>query len=162
MSGAAGTGKSSSRPPRGGRGLKSLGWVFASSGITSPSPLRVSPQVTDEGICRAFSPHLARERATFSPREKAFPCGVGSPRPTWHYIKTCPLARTHQILRQHSPPLTLRKTQQGGSATAEPPCSTAQRIKLPRSSPWCRAACPTGCRSACRTIFGSARRCVRR
>ena len=29
------------------------------------------------GIFRAFSPHPARERATFSPREKAFPLRGG-------------------------------------------------------------------------------------
>ena len=35
-------------------------------------------------------------------------------------------------------------------------------IPQERSSPWCRAACPTGCRSACHTASGSARRCGRR
>ena len=35
-------------------------------------------------------------------------------------------------------------------------------IPQERSSPWCRAACPTGCRSGCRTVSGSARRCGRR
>ena len=35
-------------------------------------------------------------------------------------------------------------------------------IQQERSSPWCRAACPTGCRSGCRTVSGSARRSCRR
>ena len=35
-------------------------------------------------------------------------------------------------------------------------------IPQERSSPWCQAACPTGCRSACHTASGSARRCGRR
>ena len=35
-------------------------------------------------------------------------------------------------------------------------------IPQEQSSPWCRAACPTGCRSGCHTASGSARQSCRR
>ena len=52
--------------------MKSLGWVFAASGITSPSPRRASPQVTDEGHLPGIFPSSGARARYLLPKGEGF------------------------------------------------------------------------------------------